>query len=198
MKEINYEALMALTFEIEGLLMLMRERGDDCPAEAEILLASKARMLAGYFSEPFEENLKDSEPEVETIETIKVEAKEADPVSNVMQDNEEADGNKDVPLDVPTFDQIGFDQSIRLDEKLARDSARDLRRAFTLNDRFRFRRELFGNSENRLVEAIDIIDAMNSLDEAEEYFYGDLGWDRESDDVKDFMAIVANHFSSGE
>ena len=183
---------MALTFEIEGLLMLMRERGDDCPAEAEILLASKARMLAGYFSEPFEENLKDSEPEVETIETIKVEAKEADPVSNVSQDNEEADGNKDVPLDVPTFDQIGFDQSIRLDEKLARDSA------FTLNDRFRFRRELFGNSENRLVEAIDIIDAMNSLDEAEEYFYGDLGWDRESDDVKDFMAIVANHFSSGE
>ena len=198
MKEINYEALMALTFEIEGLLMLMRERGDDCPAEAEILLASKARMLAGYFSEPSEENLKDSEPEVETIDTIKVEAKEADPVSNVMQDNEEADGNKDVPLEVPTFDQIGFDQSIRLDEKLARDSARDLRRAFTLNDRFRFRRELFGNSENRLVEAIDIIDAMNSLDEAEEYFYGDLGWDRESDDVKDFMAIVANHFSSGE
>lgn len=189
---------MALTFEIEGLLMLMRERGDDCPAEAEILLASKARMLAGYFSEPSEENLKDSEPEVETIETIKDEAKEADPVSNVMQDNEEADGNKNVHLDVPTFDQIGFDQSIRLDEKLARDSARDLRRAFTLNDRFRFRRELFGNSENRLVEAIDIIDAMNSLDEAEEYFYGDLGWDRESDDVKDFMAIVANHFSSGE
>ena len=198
MKEINYEALMDLTFEIEGLLMLMRERGDDCPAEAEILLASKARMLAGYFSEPSEENLKDSEPEVETIETIKVEAKEADPVSNVLQDNEEADVNKDEPLDVPTFDQIGFDQSIRLDEKLARDSARDLRRAFTLNDRFRFRRELFGNSENRLVEAIDIIDAMNSLDEAEEYFYGDLGWDRESDDVKDFMAIVANHFSSGE
>ena len=198
MKEINYEALMALTFEIEGLLMLMRERGDDCPAEAEILLASKARMLAGYFSEPSEENLKNSEPEVETIETINDEAKEADPVSNVMQDNEEADGNKDVHLDVPTFDQIGFDQAIRLDEKLARDSARDLRRAFTLNDRFRFRRELFGNSENRLVEAIDIIDAMNSLDEAEEYFYGDLGWDRESDDVKDFMAIVANHFSSGE
>ena len=115
-----------------------------------------------------------------------------------MQDNEEDDVNKDEPLDVPTFDQIGIDQSIRLDEKLARDSARDLRRAFTLNDRFRFRRELFGNSENRLVEAIDIIDAMNSLDEAEEYFYGDLGWDRESDDVKDFMTIVANHFSSGE
>ena len=198
MKEKNYEALMALTFEIEGLLMLMRERGGDCPAEAEILLASKARMLADYFSETSEENMKDSEPEVETIETIKIEAKEADPVSKVSQDNEEADGNKDVHLDVPTFDQIGFDQSIRLDEKLARDSARDLRRAFTLNDRFRFRRELFGNSENRLVEAIDIIDAMNSLDEAEEYFYGDLGWDRESDDVKDFMAIVANHFSSGE
>lgn len=190
---------MALTFEIEGLLMLMRERGGDCPADAEILLASKARMLAGYFSEPSEENLKDSEPEVETIETIKEEeVKEVDLGTTVSQDNEEADGNKDVPLDVPTFDQIGFDQSIRLDEKLARDSARDLRRAFTLNDRFRFRRELFGNSENRLVEAIDIIDAMNSLDEAEEYFYGDLGWDRESDDVKDFMAIVANHFSSGE
>lgn len=191
----NYDALMALTFEIEGLLMLIRERGDDCPAEVENLLASKMRMLAGYFNGMYEENLKNPESGAEAI----IEQMPDDNIGCLeTQDNEETGETGEAPLDVPTFDQVGFDQSIRLDEKLARDSARDLRRAFTLNDRFRFRRELFGNSENRLVEAIDIIDAMNSLDEAEEYFYGDLGWDRESDDVKDFMAIVANHFNSVE
>lgn len=191
----NYDALMALSFEIEGLLMLIRERGDDCPAEVENLLASKTRILAGYFNGMSEENLKNPESEAEAI----IEQMPDDNIGCMKtQDNEKTDETGEAPLDVPTFDQVGFDQSIRLDEKLARDSARDLRRAFTLNDRFRFRRELFGNSENRLVEAIDIIDAMNSLDEAEEYFYGDLGWDRESDDVKDFMAIVANHFNSVE
>lgn len=45
-----------------------------------------------------------------------------------------------------------------------------------------------------MTDAIHMVEAMHSFDEAEDYFYGDLGWDRESDDVKDFMAIIKNHF----
>ena len=77
---------------------------------------------------------------------------------------------------------------------LQRSKSKDLKSAFSLNDTFRFRRELFSNSGAEMTDALHMVEAMHSFDEAEDYFYGDLGWDRESDDVKDFMAIIKNHF----
>ena len=85
-------------------------------------------------------------------------------------------------------------EPLRLDEKFQRSRSKDLKSAFSLNDTFRFRRELFGNSAAEMTDALHLVEAMHSFDEAEDYFYGDLGWDRESDDVKEFMAIIKNHF----
>ncbi len=76
-----------------------------------------------------------------------------------------------------------------------RAKAKDIRRAFTLNDRFRFKRELFGNSESNFSDALNVISAMSSIDEAEEYFYNDLCWSPENEEVKEFMKILANHFA---
>lgn len=84
---------------------------------------------------------------------------------------------------------------IRLDEKLARETSKDLKKAFSLNDRFRFRRELFSNNENNFTDAINMIEAMSSYDEAQDYFYNDLQWDKNSPEVQDFMAIVEHHFA---
>ena len=36
---------------------------------------------------------------------------------------------------------------------------------------------------------------MSSLDEAEDYFYNDLCWEPDNDNVKDFMEIVGRYFS---
>ena len=86
-------------------------------------------------------------------------------------------------------------QSLRVDEKLQRSMSKDLRKAFSVNDRFRFRRELFGNSEAEFVDAINMIESMHSFEEAQEYFLDDLGWDEEVAEVSEFMNIVRNHFS---
>lgn len=67
----------------------------------------------------------------------------------------------------------------------------DLTRAFTLNDKFRFRRELFHNSDADLNETLDVLQAMDSLDEAEDYLYNDLAWDPENTEVKAFIALIA-------
>lgn len=83
---------------------------------------------------------------------------------------------------------------LRVDEKLQRDLSKDMRKAFSLNDRFRFRRELFGNSDLEMNDALDMIDSMKTFDEATEYFYGDLGWDQENEEVTDFMEVVKKHF----
>lgn len=68
--------------------------------------------------------------------------------------------------------------------------------AFCLNDRFRFRRELFGNSDADFSSAMNMIAAMDGYDDAEEYFIDTLGWDPENPEVADFMDIIKGYFES--
>ena len=83
---------------------------------------------------------------------------------------------------------------VTLEEALQRQQAKELRTALSLNDRFRFRRELFGNSDIRMNETLSLIDAMQSYEEAEDYILNDLNWDVENPDVAEFMKIVQKHF----
>lgn len=87
-----------------------------------------------------------------------------------------------------------IEEIVTVEEVLQRSISKNLSKAFTLNDHFRYRRELFGNSEVEMRNTINMVEAMNSFAEAEEYFYGDLEWDSESPEVKDFMTIIRNHF----
>ena len=83
---------------------------------------------------------------------------------------------------------------LTLEEALQRQQAKELRKALSLNDRFRFRRELFGNSDIRMNETLALIDAMHSYEEAEDYILNDLSWDEENPEVAEFMKIVQKHF----
>lgn len=83
---------------------------------------------------------------------------------------------------------------LRLDEKLARAYSRDLKKAFSLNDRFRFRRELFGNSDTQMTDTLNLVEAMPSYSEALDYFYTDLEWDRTMPEVIEFLKIIEQHF----
>lgn len=94
-----------------------------------------------------------------------------------------------------TLNEPAEEPVIRLDEKLARDNSKNLRRAFSINDRFRFRRELFSNSDTEMSDTLNMVEAMSSYAEAEDYFYVDLQWDSEMQEVKDFMDIIRKHFS---
>lgn len=78
----------------------------------------------------------------------------------------------------------------------SRDDARNLRQMFTINDKFRFRRELFGNSETEFADTLNLVSAMGSLAEAEDYFYGDLEWDADSEEVEAFMGIITRYFEA--
>jgi len=104
-----------------------------------------------------------------------------------------------VPTDFPEVDDTTVvdpvdEQPLRIDEKLQRHLSKDIRKAISLNDRFRFQRELFAGSASAMNTAIEHIEMMNSYGNAELYFYSQLNWDRENETVQDFMAIVRNHF----
>ena len=111
------------------------------------------------------------------------------PLDEEYEDDEEEDDDEVLDDD---------DEALTLDEALQRSMSRDLRKAFSLNDRFRYRRELFGNSDVEMNDTLNLVETMHSYSEAEEFFYGDLEWDSESPEVKDFMAVIRNHFYNKE
>lgn len=86
------------------------------------------------------------------------------------------------------------DDNLRLSDALQRDLSKNLKKAFTLNDRFRYRRELFENSDVQMTNTLNLVETMESFSEAEDYFYGDMEWDKESPEVRDFMEIIKQHF----
>ena len=133
----------------------------------------------------------EEEPEPEPEEELK-----AEPEPEIEPDVE-AEPEIEVepePEIIKNVDETAPDAIITLDEAFIRNKAKDLKSAFSLNDTFRFRRELFGNSAADMNDAIDLVNAMNSYEEAEDYFINDLGWDAESDEVGEFMEIIRNHF----
>lgn len=74
--------------------------------------------------------------------------------------------------------------------------AKELRKALGLNDRFRFRRELFGNSDVNMNDTLNLIDTMADYAEARDYLINDLGWSADEPVVKEFLELVSLHFKS--
>ena len=137
----------------------------------------------------------EQEPMVELVLDDEPTAEPDAETPNVADETEDVEAEDNIEEGTEANEKASDDsEPLRLDEKLQRSRSKDLKSAFSLNDTFRFRRELFGNSAAEMTDALHMVEAMHSFDEAEDYFYGDLGWDRESDDVKEFMAIIKNHF----
>lgn len=238
MNTADIHKMIAEAYELEGLLLLADNRGDDTPEYVFTAISEKLSRLQALLAdnaekeepEPEEEPTADKpveeeeesespaseeEPEempiieditadddttaddVEQVVEVVIEdepAEETEEEEEVEEEfTEEEETDEEAPAESET-ETKPIDESIRLDEKLQRTRSKDLKQAFSLNDMFRFRRELFGNSGAVMTDALHLVEAMQSYDEAEDYFYGDLGWDRESDDVKEFMETIKKHF----
>lgn len=137
--------------------------------------------------QPEAEPQPEPEPEPESIEeeATAQEAADAESEPEIAADAE--------PVTADDFTTID-DEPVRLDEALQRNMVKDLHHAFSLNDRFRYRRELFGNSDQVMEETLNHIESMATFDEAENYFYNDLEWEYDSPEVADFMVIIKNYF----
>lgn len=137
--------------------------------------------------QPEAEPQPEPEPEPESIEeeATAQEAADAESEPEIAADAE--------PVTADDFTTVD-DEPVRLDEALQRNMVKDLHHAFSLNDRFRYRRELFGNSDQVMEETLNHIESMATFDEAENYFYNDLEWEYDSPEVADFMVIIKNYF----
>lgn len=85
--------------------------------------------------------------------------------------------------------------SISLNEVIQKKFLADFRKAFSLNDRFRFRRELFGGDEGRMNEAISDLNELQSFEESITYLDKQLKWNVEDEAVADFIKLLEKRFS---
>ena len=67
---------------------------------------------------------------------------------------------------------------------------------FCLNDRFRFKRTLFGGSETEFSSAMKTIAEMDSYEEAEQYFLESYNWEPGDQEVIDFLDILSIYYES--
>ena len=204
---LNYNDLLRTAYEIEGLLALQSQRPGNTVADVDRLIAEKVAILAQAFplvtdAEPLKEAQKEPENEVENEAENKIENKaENEAIAASALEEEKMMAEEPVPApakpeaepEMPVVNDT-IDTPLSLGEKLARERARDIFRAFTLNDKFRFRRELFRNSQEEFDDTLNVISQMSTIAEAEEYIYDDLCWDPANEDVKAFMDVVTKHF----
>ncbi len=123
----------------------------------------------------------------------------AEPVSAVEPEEpgESGETGDDVE-ELYVIDDAGPAESVvSVEPQLTVAAAPAVRRpVFCLNDRFRFRRALFGGSDAEFNAVLDRVASMSGMEEVEDYIYGTLGLEPDSDDTADFMETVRTYFES--
>ena len=81
-----------------------------------------------------------------------------------------------------------------LNDLLEKNNLSDFRKALSLNDRFRFRRELFGGDEERMNKAINELNELHSYEDSISYLNDELKWNIEDEAVADFIKLLEKRF----
>ena len=71
----------------------------------------------------------------------------------------------------------------------------DLRRSISLNDSFRFSRELFNGDSEQMNRVIEQISEMSSLDTAIAFLYSKVNVDEENEAMIDFQELLKKYFN---
>lgn len=195
MTEPQLQDLLDMAYELEGLITLALNR-PGAPARIHTLIEAKAYGIADAAAAhtrgaeqaeepaepaPIAEPTPEPEEAVETEET-----EETEEVEEAAPAPQEIVGESifEVPASAPIAD-----------EQPAAKSTRPLRTYFALNDKFRFRRELFGGNDAAMTAAINALAEKQTLSEAEDYVYSDLGLDPDMDATREFVEVITPYYS---
>lgn len=153
----------------------------------------------------------DSEPEEDPDAEVELEADEkgtegeieseeepeAEDVREVVEHEEVVREMKGIPVEPEEDEERTARTFTELRERIKEEPSRrrdGISRLFSINDKFRFKRELFGGSDAAMRMALDNVNRMQTLDDAEDFFYNELQWSHENNEVKAFMKIIERYF----
>ncbi len=118
-------------------------------------------------------NTKESDLPVEKIQE-KSEVKETKVVKNIIETSNSSKSINDIIKTVP--------------------AVVDIKRGISLNDRFIFQRELFGNDRHKMNSTLEKLSELESYEEAENYIRENVSADIDNPTVADFLLIVRKGF----
>lgn len=177
----DIKEIIRLNIELEGMLRVLDNRDSE---QAREILAERFRAYSLLM-----ENLLGAQPAEIVEETIikEQEAEDAEiPTQNELAAQAIADETaafepEPAPEPAPAPAPAPVHTAPRPNTVL---------KAFTLNDKFRFIREVFGGNESDFNDTLALIAAMESYGEAADYVFNDMMLDADNPDVADFMAVV--------
>lgn len=200
-------SLLDSIYELEGLVHLAIAR-EDIPDSLPTLIARKGEELAaraGSLRPILQELQEPSGPTENQVlprdidyPAIPVEVQNPCRIiedSTISTDETEAGDVADTEYRsdsgyMPNLEDMPAD-TVKTPEK---DSKTRGRLVFSINDRFRFKRELFGNSDADFNNTLALVASMEDYEEAEDYFAGELQWDKSRAEVADFLEILKKYF----
>lgn len=185
MDKTKLNELLDSIYELEGLVHLALTR-DNNPDRLPLLIKMKGEALARLSSalSP-EESDGDAAPE-ETYVLEKEEPQDNFPIQESIPVAE-----MPIEEDIQSAVETVFSE---LPDELPAEKEPRGRLVFSINDRYRFKRELFNNSDVDFNNTLAIVASMENYDEAEDYFLGELQWDSKQGDVADFLGIIKKYF----
>ena len=79
--------------------------------------------------------------------------------------------------------------------KSSEEAGAKMLKLLTLNDRFRFRRELFGGSDTAMKAIMAVIATMHNIEDAKRYLTEEQGMDTDSEEVSYFLEIIGPFYN---
>lgn len=188
----TYDKLIRLNIELEGALRVLRERDS---ADALEVAREKFEYMKSLFDSlhcTCTTTVKEEEAEgAEEAPLEEPSAEDVAPAATVVESDSEA---VEAAVEESATDPAPTAEVKQAAPAVQTRTVGDIRKAMTLNDKFLFRRELFGGNDAELNDTIELLASMHSFDEVEEYIYDDLQWDRKNPTVVDFMEIIKTYF----
>ena len=183
-----------LSEELRNLGLAVQQANPENPSAEDVAtitrhisqLWEKAGQLQAEYCLRSAEKLRQREETIRILEE-KLEARPAiepvpAPPSKPNQQKEQTDEAKDEPNSSP--------QASSLADVLERKQLTDLRKAFSLNDRFRYRKELFDGDEARMNAVLDDLNRLDSHDKILEYIHEILDDKKDNPALADFIKLL--------
>ena len=217
-----FDKALSLAYEIEGLLHLLKHRRiNDVPDAVKNLLAEKGRQLSAILNEDsnlsVEEAVSDAVAASTDTAISKIDSTSftdsqrlAETVAYEQEEDSQPEAGApdayETKLDVAQAEEDEADtESAEIDAarndyyaEIAqkRTGGASLAARFTLNDRYRFVKELFGNSNTAFNVILEEISTFGTLKEVKQYLTDRQGINVDSGAGKDFCAILAPAFNN--
>ena len=193
-------SLIRLNIELEGLLRILADRDNaDARALLEAKFAQYSDLMHLYLAQetPMQSvpapAIEPEQPVAPEPEAVPATEPVPEPIYEVASEPEVIVEPEPVPVQEPIIVPEPEPEPIPEPEPAqpTRTAVNTrLLKAFTLNDKFRFRRELFNGDGDDFADTLSLLAHMPSYAEAADYLTNDLLWDTRNPNVEDFLAIL--------